>query len=320
MKLVTFTPIASPAAEPSVGVLTGEGVVDAGHLLPRDDRLEPMIALISNFDELRDGLGGLAVSGPAIPLSTLRLHAPIRRPGKILCCIGNYWEHADRAGRPLNMFLKSPEAVIGPDDTVRLPATRDPWMFMHEAELAIVVKGPAKDVAEQDWRSAVFGFTCFIDVTARGEGRMTWRAGSWMGKSFDTFAPMGPCIVTADEIPDPQALRVRLWNDGELRHDYNTGDMEHQVPEIVAFASMIMTLNSGDVMACGTNHEGLGAVQNGERLLIDIDQIGGMAVMVSDLLERTWARGVYMGADSTNHAAVQRNRPQEAHLLRNDRP
>jgi len=131
---------------------------------------------------------------------------------------------------------------------------------------------------------------------------------------------MGPCIVTADEIPDPQALRVRLWNDGELRHDYNTGDMEHQVPEIVAFASMIMTLNSGDVMACGTNHEGLGAVQNGERLLIDIDQIGGMAVMVSDLLERTWARGVYMGADSTNHAAVQRNRPQEAHLLRNDRP
>jgi 2-keto-4-pentenoate hydratase/2-oxohepta-3-ene-1,7-dioic acid hydratase in catechol pathway len=320
MKLVTFTQLGSPAAGASVGVLTGDGVVDAGHLLPGDGGVDPMIGLIGNFDQLRDGLADLAVSGPAIPRDQVRLRAPIRRPGKIVCCIGNYWENAAREPRPLNMFLKSPEAVIGPDDTVRLPATRDPWIFMHEAELAIVIKGPAKDVDENDWRRAVFGFTCFIDITARGEGRMTWRAGSWMGKSFDTFAPIGPCIVTADEIPDPQRLGVRLWNDGELRHDYSTSDMEHQVPELVAFASMIMTLNSGDVIACGTNHEGLGAVQNHERLLMEIDQIGSMAVTVSDPLERTWERGVYLGADSTNHAAVRRNRPQEAHLLRNDRP
>lgn len=216
------------------------------------------------------------------------------------------------------MFLKSPDSVLGPEGTVRLPATRDPWIFMHEAELGVVVKGPAKDVAAPDWRRAVFGYTCFLDITARGEGRMTWRSGSWMGKSFDTFAPLGPCIVTADEIADPQDLRVRMWNDEQLRHDYSTGDMEHQVPEIVAFASSIMTLNSGDVLACGTNHEGLGAVQDGERLVVEIGGIGRMGVTVSDPLRRTWERGVYLGADSTNHEAVRRHRPREAHLLRDE--
>ncbi|BEP14009.1 fumarylacetoacetate hydrolase family protein [Acidothermaceae bacterium B102] len=277
-----------------------------------------MIRLIDQFDELHDELVKLMNSGPSVPLDRVRLHAPIQRPGKIVCCIGNYWEHAARATRPLNMFLKSPDAVIGPDDIVKLPTTREPWMFMHEAELGVVVKGPAKTIDQADWRSAVFGYTCFIDVTARGEGRMTWRSGSWMGKSFDTFAPIGPCIATAHEVPDPQQLRVKLWNNGELRHDYSTNDMEHEVPEIVAFASAIMTLNSGDVLACGTNHEGLGAVQDGERLEIEIDRIGKMGVTVSDPLKRTWERGVYMGADSTNHEAVRTFRSQDADLLRPD--
>jgi 2-keto-4-pentenoate hydratase/2-oxohepta-3-ene-1,7-dioic acid hydratase in catechol pathway len=318
MKLVTYTGPGSRQAQPSVGVLTPAGVTDAGQLLEVVSGSEPMIELINRFDRLRGQLADLAAFGPVIPLDQVRLCAPIQRPGKIVCCIGNYWENAVREPRPLNMFLKSPDAVIGPGGTVRLPSTRDPWMFMHEAELGIVVKGPSKDVTEENWRSAVFGFTCFIDVTARGEGRMTWRSGSWMGKSFDTFAPIGPCIVTADEIGDPQALRVRLWNDAELRHDYSTSDMEHQVPEIIAFASMIMTLNSGDVLACGTNHEGLGAIQDGERLLIEVDQIGAMTVTVSDPLQRKWEKGIYMGADSTNHAAVRRNRPEAAHLLRNE--
>jgi len=311
----SFPQADSSAPGVSAGVLADGGVVDASHLLP-GGAPDPMVALIDRFDELRDELVGLAVSGLPIPLGQVRLLPPVQRPGKILCCIGNYWEHAAREPRPLNMFLKSPEAVIGPGGTVILPATRDPWIFMHEAELAVVVRGPAKDITAGDWRRAVFGFTCFIDVTARGEGRMTWRSGSWMGKSFDTFGPVGPCIVTADEVPDPQRLRVRFWDDGELRHDYSTSDMEHQVPEIVAFASMIMTLNSGDVLACGTNHEGLGAVQDGERLRIEIAEIGAMEVTVADPLRRTWPRGVYMGADSTNHEAVRQHHPDEAHRLR----
>ena len=184
------------------------------------------------------------------------------------------------------MFLKSPEAVIGPGDTITLPAWTDPYVFQHEAELAVVFKGPAKDVSPDDYQRAVFGYTCLIDVSAREEGRRTWRAGSWMGKSFDTFAPLGPCIVTADEIPDPNKLAVRFWNDGELRHDYTTDDMEHGVPELVAFATGIMTMNSGDVLSCGTNHEGLGALQGGETAEIEIERIGRMAVKVADPLGR----------------------------------
>jgi 2-keto-4-pentenoate hydratase/2-oxohepta-3-ene-1,7-dioic acid hydratase in catechol pathway len=156
----------------------------------------------------------------------------------------------------------------------------------------------------------VFGYTCLIDVSARGEGRRTWRAGSWLGKSFDTFAPIGPCIVTADEIPEPNDLVVRFWNDGQLRHNYNTDDMEHRVPELVEFASTIMTLNTGDLIACGTNHEGLGALQDGETVEIEIERIGRMSLKVADPLKRSWERGIYMGADSTNPDAVKRHRPQ----------
>jgi len=213
------------------------------------------------------------------------------------------------------MFLKNPDAVVGPGDTIELPNFTVPWMFMHEAELAIVLKGPARAVPEADWRRAVFGYTAMMDITGRGEGRSTWGRGTWLGKSFDTFLPLGPCIVTADEIADPNDLWVQFWNDGQLRHNYHTDDMEHRVPELIAFASRTLTLRSGDVICCGTNHEGLGPVQDGERLEILIHGIGRMALTVRDPLQRTWERGIYMGQDSVNHEAVRRNKPQEAHLL-----
>jgi 2-keto-4-pentenoate hydratase/2-oxohepta-3-ene-1,7-dioic acid hydratase in catechol pathway len=243
----------------------------------------------------------------------VQLRSPLPRPGKILACIANYWEHAQRDARPLNMFMKNPDAVVGPDDTIMLPEFTVPWIFMHEAELALVIKGPAKMVKAKDWRSAVFGYTAMIDVSAREQGRKTWPASpltSWLGKSFDTFAPIGPCITTADEIEDPNDLIVRFWNDGQLRHNYNTDDMEHRVPELIEFATTVMTMNSGDLIACGTNHEGLGALQDGETVEIEIQNIGKMSLKVSDSLKRQWERGVYMGADSTNPDAVKRHRPQ----------
>jgi 2-keto-4-pentenoate hydratase/2-oxohepta-3-ene-1,7-dioic acid hydratase in catechol pathway len=190
------------------------------------------------------------------------------------------------------------------------PEFTEPWIFMHEAELALVIKGPAKMVQRENWRDAVFGYTGMIDVSARGEGRRTWKTGSWIGKSFDTFAPLGPCIATLDEIPNPNDVLVRFWVDGQLRHNYNTDDMEHLVPELVEFASTIMTLNSGDVIACGTNHEGLGPLQDGEVVEFEIQHIGRMQLKVRDPLRRTWEKGIYMGADSTHPEAVKRNRPQ----------
>lgn len=327
LKLVLFTAAsegsanAGSTAAPMVaspGILTDAGVVDASSVLvfPRSVSLWPasgqavMTALIDAYDLLRPALEGLVRDTAAIPLDAVRLLPPLPRPGKIANCIANYWEHAQREARPLNMFLKNADAVIGPGDTVELPDFTEPYAFMHEAELGLVFKGPAKKVPRENWRDAVFGYTCFMDITARESGRRTWRNNSWMGKSFDTFAPLGPCIVTADEINDPNGLWVQFWNDGQLRHNYLTDDMEHTVPEIVEFVTTIMTMNSGDVVACGTNHEGLGFVQDGETLRMQIHGIGSFEVTVSDPLKREWERGVYMGQGSTHPDAVKRHKPE----------
>jgi 2-keto-4-pentenoate hydratase/2-oxohepta-3-ene-1,7-dioic acid hydratase in catechol pathway len=317
MKLVLFDAPKSQAPKP--GVITDSGIVDISDLVEQGvTPQETMVSIIDRFDELKPQIERFVSTASALDPSIIQLCAPLPRPGKILACIGNYWEHAQREAKPLNMFMKNPDAVVGPGGTICLPNFTEPWSFMHEAELAVVVKGPAKEVPRDRWRDAVFGYTCLIDVTARGEGRFTWPGPpmSWLGKSFDTFAPIGPCIVTADEIPDPSQLHVQFWNNGELRHNYLTNDMEHPVSEIIEFASRIMTLRSGDLLACGTNHEGLGFLQEGETVEICIHGIGRMTLNVKDPLKRTWERGVYMGHDSTNHEAVRRHRPET--VIRSD--
>jgi 2-keto-4-pentenoate hydratase/2-oxohepta-3-ene-1,7-dioic acid hydratase in catechol pathway len=313
MKLVLFQADNSPLRP---GVLTDDGVVDASPVVPpAATPQQTMESIIDNYDDLRARLEQLAHGGPPQALEAVRLKSPLPRPSKVMCCIANYWEHAQREPRPLNMFLKNPDAVVGPGDTIRLPESTVPWMFMHEAELGIVLRGPAKNIRAHDWRSAVFGYTGMMDITGRGEGRSTWGRGTWLGKSFDTFLPIGPAITTADEITDPNDLWVQFWNDGQLRHNYNTDDMEHRVPELIEFASRTLTLRSGDLICCGTNHEGLGPVQDGETVELLIHGIGRMALHVEDPLKRSWERGIYMGQDSVNHEAVRRNRPQDAHLL-----
>ena len=314
MKLVLFQ--TSAGGETLPGLLTERGVIDISPAARKSYTPQlTMQGVIDDFEKLRPALVELAKDGAAIPVEKIRLRPPLPRPGKILACIANYWEHAQREPRPLNMFMKNPDAVIGPGDTIVLPDFTVPWIFMHEAELALVIKGPAKMVQAKDWKSAVFGYTTMIDVSAREQGRRTWPATpltSWLGKSFDTFAPIGPCITTADEIKDPNDLIVRFWNDGQLRHNYSTDDMEHRVPALVEFATTVMTMKSGDLIACGTNHEGLGALQDGETVEIEIQNIGRMTLKVSDPLKRKWERGIYMGADSTNPEAVKRHRPASA--------
>jgi 2-keto-4-pentenoate hydratase/2-oxohepta-3-ene-1,7-dioic acid hydratase in catechol pathway len=269
------------------GVVVGDRIVDVRAVLPGVMALSPaerMPRLIEAFTALRPALEQ-AAAGPGLPLGAVRLRAPLPRPGKIFCCIGNYREGVAGPPRPLDMFLKSSDAVIGPGDTVELPPA-EATIFHHEAELAVVIGRTAKRVPAADAAAHIFGYTCFIDVSARGVGQR-----SFIGKSFDTFAPLGPWIVTRDEIPAPQRLQVRLWDDGELRQDYNTDDMEHPVEEVVAWASAIAALAPGDVLACGTNHQGLGAMQDGETVEIEIEGIGRMAVHVRDPLGRTWPRG-----------------------------
>jgi len=145
--------------------MTDRGIVDISGSVKKEHTPQlTMQGIIDDFDRLRPALDKLAASGPAKPFGQVQLKPPLPRPGKILCCIANYWEHAQREARPLNMFMKNPDAVIGPGDTIMLPEYTVPWAFMHEAELALVIKGPAKMVKQKDWKSAVFGYTTLIDV------------------------------------------------------------------------------------------------------------------------------------------------------------
>ena len=168
-----------------------------------------MEGIIDDFDQLRPTLGEARAETPTRCRS--RRSACARRcrgPDKILCLLANYWEHAQREPRPLNMFMKNPDAVIGPGDTILLPDFTVPWIFMHEAELALVMKGPAKMVKPRT--GAVPCSATPLDRRLGARAGAAHLAGepptSWLGKSFDTFAPIGPCIVTADEIDDPNDL------------------------------------------------------------------------------------------------------------------
>ena len=258
------------------GLLTDAGVVDLSSVVP--PRATPQRhdgALIDDFDDLRPRLEQLAADGPRCRWSRCVSARRCRGPARSCAASPITGSTPSAKPRPLNMFLKNPDAVIGPGDTVQLPE-------LHRA-VDVHARGRAGRRAArasraacsaENWRSAVFGYTGMMDITGRGEGRSTWGRGTWIGKSFDTFCPIGPCITTADEIPDPNDLWVQFWNDGQLRHNYNTDDMEHRVPELVEFASRTLTLRSGDLICCGTNHEGLGPVQDGETLELLIHGIG----------------------------------------------
>src|SRR5436309_15731078 len=156
MRLVLFEgPGAGRGVRP--GVLTEAGVVDvssATAALVAHSPQHLMEQIIDGFEALRPAFERQVASALPVPLDVVRLRPPLPRPGKILACIGNYWEHEQREARPLNMFLKNSDAVIGPGDTVVLPEFTEPYMFQHEAELAIVMKGPAKTVKAADWRRA----------------------------------------------------------------------------------------------------------------------------------------------------------------------
>ncbi len=134
----------------------------------------------------------------------------------------------------------------------------------------------------------IFGYVNFIDGSARGlkpDTNVFFQA-----KSRDTFAPMGPYLVTADEIDDPHQLQVRLWVNGTLMQGFNTNDMAHDIPRSMEWLSSIHTLEPGDVLATGTNHRGLGPFQDGDRVELEVEGLGRLHINVSDELKRTWAR------------------------------
>jgi 2-keto-4-pentenoate hydratase/2-oxohepta-3-ene-1,7-dioic acid hydratase in catechol pathway len=273
-----------------IGVERDGGIVDVSAAFA-DIRYrtaaDRMPRVLAAFNERRSRVEELAASGSAEPMPALQ--APVPRPPKLIAAFGNYREGSDRERQTQDMFLESPDSVIGPGGTVILP-NHPATIFHHEAELALVVGQRVKDLpADERALEALVGYTCAVDVSARGMGRI---GPSRIGKSFDTFTPLGPAIVTTDEVPDPQNLRVTLAVNGETRQDYSTSDMEYGVPEILSFISAYMTLVPGDVILCGTNHQGLGALQDGDQVEMAIEGIGTLSVSVHDPQRRKWPRGI----------------------------
>jgi 2-keto-4-pentenoate hydratase/2-oxohepta-3-ene-1,7-dioic acid hydratase in catechol pathway len=214
----------------------------------------------------------------SLPVESVRLLAPVPWPGKILVTTATYAVRADPPPQLL-MTLKSPESVIGPGQTVELPdVDAAAWHFVPQAMLGLVIRGPAKDVPADRWQSAVFGYTCVIDVMARGDPQ--FGRDFWLAKA-DTLGPLGPCIVTLDEILDPTPLRVRSWQNGAPAQDFVIGDASHSIPEQVELATTVMTLHSGDILACGSSPLGSRPLADHDRVEVEIDGIGRLAVSVA---------------------------------------
>jgi 2-keto-4-pentenoate hydratase/2-oxohepta-3-ene-1,7-dioic acid hydratase in catechol pathway len=261
MRLVTF---ARAGAKPEAGVLRGNQVVGFG---------TDMLSLCA-YGSLSEP------TGSTYELGQVKLMAPVPRPPKLICVGLNYRDHAEESRAEIpsvpTIFNKFPNVVIGPGDDVVIPkATRKPD---YEAEFAFVIGKGGRHIPEERAMEHVFGYTIINDVTARDFQTATTQ---WlMGKTFDTFCPMGPCIVTRDEIPDPHSLDISMEVSGEILQNSNTRELVFRIPKLIGYVSTAVTLEPGDVFATGTP-AGVGFARRpprwlkpGEEMVVRISGIG----------------------------------------------
>jgi 2-keto-4-pentenoate hydratase/2-oxohepta-3-ene-1,7-dioic acid hydratase in catechol pathway len=274
-----------------LGAVKGDRVVDITSLvshLPHRDSRDLIIGLIENFDALRGKIEDALATIEGTPIAQVRLRQPVPMPQKIDCMAVNYMENGllEKAA-PINAFHKTPASLIGHGDTMVLPDA-PAGIFEGEAELALVIGKRASNVSQADAMSHVFGYMNFIDGSARDlppPNNVFFQA-----KSRDTFAPTGPFLVTADEVPDPHNLPVKLTVNGNVMQDFNTDDMANKIPRCIEWLSSIHTLEPGDIVATGTNHQGLNPFQDGDQVTLEVGPLGKLEFTVSDPLKRTWAR------------------------------
>ncbi|MFI5958991.1 fumarylacetoacetate hydrolase family protein [Cryptosporangium sp. NPDC051539] len=216
-------------------------------------------------------------SGPGLALASVEVGPLLPDPSKIVAAPVNYVDHQAEMNEAthidgLGVFLKAPSSVLAHHGVVRLPY--DDRRFDQEGELALVIGRTARDVPAEDALSYVFGYTCLLDITMRGgEDRST-------RKSFDTFTPIGPWLVTPDEVGDLGSLRLRCSVGGTLRQDASIGDLIWDVPALIAYVSSVMTLVPGDVLSTGTP-AGVGTIADGDTISVTISRIGTLTVSVS---------------------------------------
>ncbi len=274
-----------------LGAISGNNVVDLSGAVSGISHTSPqdlMNQLIENFPSHRAALDAAISQGPGTPVDQVKLRSPLPKPNNIVAMAVNYMEDGTRdAPAPINAFHKSANAVTGPGDTMVLPDV-PASIFEGEAEMALVIGKHASHVSADDAFDYIFGYVNFIDGSARGlppAGNTFYQM-----KSRETFAPMGPWLVTADEVADPQNLQVRLWVNEELKQNFNTNDMAHQIPRVIEWVSSIHPLEPGDVVATGTNHRGLSAFMDGDLVDLECEGLGTLRFNVKDDLKRTWLR------------------------------
>jgi 2-keto-4-pentenoate hydratase/2-oxohepta-3-ene-1,7-dioic acid hydratase in catechol pathway len=272
-----------------IGLVTDKGIIDLG--LADDSLPNSMLELIAGGSRLLDALTRIEQStAPHVPVEDVRLLAPVPRPAKYLAIGMNYAKHvaeAKREGieRPEHQywFNKQTSCINDPFANIVKPAVTE--MLDYEVELGVVIGRTARRVPVESAREHVFGYLVCNDVSARDWQRHT--PTFTMGKSFDTFGPIGPWIVTADEISDPHALGLRCWVNGELRQSSNTAEMLASCGEQIAYTSIACTLEPGDILATGTP-EGVGLgmhppsfLKPGDVVRCEIDGIGAIEARVA---------------------------------------
>jgi len=260
MRFVTFQN--NESAEP--GVILGDKVLGL-----KAAGFSTLLDVIEQGSSARERIAALVKNPPddaMVPLSTAQLLTPLSRPPKLIFIGLNYRDHAIECGAELPkvpaVFSKYNTSIVGPGDAIVLPkisAQPD-----YEAELGVVIGKKGRHIAKDRWREYVFGYTNVHDVSARDVQMAT---SQWlMGKSFDTFAPIGPAIVTSDEIPDPNALKIELIINGEILQSSNTSEMVFQIPYLIEHLSSVMTLEPGDIISTGTP-AGVGMAKTPQRWL-----------------------------------------------------
>ena len=274
-----------------LGVVKGDSIVDVSSVVRDIPHTTPgnlINGLIERFADYRARLQDATAGAQGVPVSTVRIRPPLPHPGNMVCMAVNYMENGTLAKpAPINAFHKAPTAIIGPGDTMVLPDV-PATIFEGEAELAVVIGKRATKVSAANAMDYVFGYINFIDGSARGlppPGNVFFQM-----KSRDTFAPIGPYLVTKDEIADVHEVPIKLWVNGTLKQDFNTNDMAHNIPRCIEWATSIHTLEPGDILATGTNHRGLSTFMDGDKVELECSGLGRLSFNIRDDLKRTWLR------------------------------
>ncbi len=276
-----------------IGLVEGDEVIDITSVVPAalDSLPQQRVNwLLANWHQAQGALPAARESGTRKPLAEVRLLAANPCPPHVFAAPANYQKHLGELGartvtkkgrtaREQGFFLKAPGSVIGANAAIELPkgSTR---RFDHESELAVIIGKGGRDIPRARAMEHVFGYACLIDATMRIEKDVAEEERS-MRKSFAGFTPLGPWIVTADEVPQPGALSNRLWVNGEIRQQANTSEMIVGIDELIELVSSVLPLSPGDVIASGTP-EGVGPFAPGDTVTIEIEGVGRMSLSVRE--------------------------------------